>query len=93
MALRKDGGLSRVDQSDAAPSQDFNRILEWTRRQIGEHADGMLDGKVVVRPYRLGTFSPCSWCDQRPVCRFEHTTTKTRNLNRLKRSEIFDSLR
>ncbi len=91
--LKKDGGLSRVDRSDAAAAEDFGRVLAHTARRIGEHADGLLNGDVAVRPYRLGTFSPCSWCEQQPVCRFELPTTKVRDLERLSRSEVFERLK
>lgn len=93
VALKKDGGLSRVDFSDAAESEDFARLLVHTTRRIGEHADGILNGEVAVQPYRLGTFSPCSWCDLQPVCRFEFPTTSIRSLDRLKRSEVFERLK
>ena len=93
VALKKDGGLSHVDHSDAALPSDFARLLELTARRIGEQADGMLNGEVAVRPYRLGTFSPCSWCELQPLCRFEFPTTKIRSLDRLKRSDIFERLR
>jgi len=92
-ALKKDGGLSRVDSSDAAGSRDFTDMLLHTARRIGEHADRVLDGDVSVRPYRLGTFSPCSWCDKQPFCRFEFPTTPIRNLDRLTRSQVFERLR
>ncbi|MCK4660961.1 MAG: PD-(D/E)XK nuclease family protein [Phycisphaerae bacterium] len=92
VALKKDGTLGYVDRSDAAEADDFARVLEQTARRIGEHADGILDGTAAVQPYRLGTFSPCSWCEQQPVCRFEFPTARVRNLEPLKRSEVFRRL-
>ena len=93
VALRKaDGKLSAVDRSDAAEPGDFAAMLACTGWRMGEHADGILDGKATVKPYRLGTFSPCSWCAQQPVCRFEFPTTQVRNLSRLTRTEIFARL-
>ena len=52
----------------------------------------MLDGDVGVRPYRLGTLSPCSWCGMAAVCRFEMGLCDVRFLDSLKRSEVFDLL-
>ena len=93
VALKKDGTLSNVDRSDAADPDDFHRMLERTAWCIGDCADRMLDGVAAVQPYRLGTFSPCGWCDQRAVCRFEFATGGVRNLERLKRTEIFRRLK
>lgn len=93
VTLRKDGGLSNVNTSDAAPREDFDRLLEHTGGMIGRHADAILDGKVEVEPYRLGTFSPCSWCDLWAVCRFESPTSRVRSLDRLNRTAIFESLK
>ncbi|MFH0980077.1 MAG: PD-(D/E)XK nuclease family protein [Planctomycetota bacterium] len=93
VALTQDGGLGYVDQSDAATRADFARVLEQTGHRIGEHADAILNGDVEVRPYRLGTFSPCAWCRQQPVCRFEFPTTRIRSLERLSRSQVFERLK
>ncbi|MCP4590679.1 MAG: hypothetical protein GY842_08040, partial [bacterium] len=93
VALKKDGTLSRVDSSDAAGSADFRLLLGRVRQCIGRHADGILDGNVAVSPYRLGTFSPCSWCDLQAVCRFEFPTSTVRYLEKMKRSAVFAQLR
>ena len=92
-ARKRDGGIARVDASDAVEADDFRRLLEHTRRRLGEWADGVLDGEVAVRPYRMGDFSPCGWCKYAAVCRFESGRTPVRDLPALKRSEVFDRLR
>ena len=93
-AARKkaDGGIAWIDASDAAESSDFRRLLEHTRRRLGQWADGVMDGQVAVRPYRLGTFSPCGWCPYAAVCRFESGITPVRDLEALKRSQVFELL-
>jgi ATP-dependent helicase/nuclease subunit B len=91
--LTKGGQLGWLDQSDGAESGDFARVLAIVRQRIGMMADAILDGKVDVRPYRLGTVSPCGWCDYRAVCRLEFPTVSVRSLAPLKRSEVFEKLR
>ncbi len=88
----KDGGLGDVDKSDAADQKSFDAVLAHTRNKLGELADGILDGNIAVNPYRLGTFSPCSWCPMTSVCRFEMGLCDVRFLESLQRSEVFARL-
>ena len=90
---KKDGDLGNLDRTDAAESGDFERLLAHTRRKLGELADGIFEGQMNVLPYRLGTFSPCSWCQFGSVCRFEYGTTDVRRLDRFKRTEVFQKIR
>ncbi|MEK6676266.1 MAG: PD-(D/E)XK nuclease family protein [Planctomycetota bacterium] len=92
IAQKKDGGLSDVDRSDGADSNAFNALLTHTKHTLGRLADGILDGDVSVNPYRLGTFSPCSWCPMKSVCRFDMGLFDIRFLDPLKRSEVFAKL-
>jgi ATP-dependent helicase/nuclease subunit B len=90
---KKDGGIGYVDRSDGAGAEDFRAVLEHTREKLGTLADGILDGDVAVNPYRLKSFSPCSWCPMSNVCRFEMGLSDVRFLESLKRSDIFRRLR
>jgi ATP-dependent helicase/nuclease subunit B len=89
---KQDGSVGKIDQSDAADAASFQATLDHTRVRLGELADGLLDGNVAVKPYRLGTFSPCSWCPMAGVCRFEMGISEVRFLESLKRSEVFRRL-
>jgi ATP-dependent helicase/nuclease subunit B len=86
---KKNRELGHVDKNDAAPKAAFDAMLQHTRRRMGELADGILDGHVQIRPYRLGTFSPCSWCRMTEVCRFESGLCDVQYLENLKRSKIY----
>jgi len=86
------GSTGHVDQSDAASRSEFNALLGYTRQMLGQLADGILDGDVAVRPYRLAGFSPCTWCALGSVCRFEMGLSDVRFLESLKRSEAFARL-
>jgi ATP-dependent helicase/nuclease subunit B len=85
---KKDGSLGHVDKIDAATSGQFKALLAHTRKRLGELADGVLDGNIEVAPYRLNDFSPCQWCDMRPVCRFEFADGDLRHLPSMKRSQV-----
>jgi ATP-dependent helicase/nuclease subunit B len=84
----KSGAPGNINNSDVADPHQFRALLEHTRRRLGELADGVLDGDVSVSPYRLNDFSPCHWCDMRPVCRFEFGDSGMRHLDRLKRTDV-----
>ncbi|UCE62190.1 MAG: PD-(D/E)XK nuclease family protein [Phycisphaerales bacterium] len=89
---RKKDGTLQTERTDAADPGAFGALLEHTRMKLGELADGILDGVVAVNPYRLRTFSPCSWCAMSSVCRFEMGVSDVRFLEELKRSEVFSRL-
>ena len=88
----KGGAIQYEDRSDATGSGDFNALLEHTRYKLGDLADRILNGEVAVAPYRLGTFSPCSWCPFRSVCRYQFGQSGLRFLPALKRSDVFARL-
>lgn len=89
----RDGRLGNVDKSDGARDDEFDAILAHVRRRLGELVDGVLDGDVTVRPYRMGGFSPCSWCEMGEVCRFEFGLCDVDRKQRFKRSEVFTRVR
>lgn len=84
----KDGGLGNLEKSDAVESEVFEQILDRARRSLGRIADSLLDGDVSVHPCRLRDFNPCTWCEMRPVCRFEWGLNRVRFLETLSRSQV-----
>jgi ATP-dependent helicase/nuclease subunit B len=88
----KDGAIQYKDWSDGARPEEFAALLERTRYKLGQLADGILDGDILVAPYRLGRFSPCNWCSFREVCRFEFGQGSLRILPGLKRTEVLAEL-
>lgn len=90
---KQNGELGREDQNDAVPGQSFDRLLAHTRKRMGELAERLLTGDVAVRPYRLGTFSPCSWCRLQAACRFESGLCEVNDLETLKRTEVYERLK
>jgi len=89
---KKDGTLGHLESSDAAADGDFGVVLAHVRRRMGELVDGVLDGDVSVRPYRLGSFSPCAWCDMGSVCRFEFGLCDVDMKQSLDRRDVLDRI-
>ncbi len=83
-----DGTLANVDRSDGAEADAFRGALRHTRRMLGVLADGLLDGDVAVRPYRLAGQSPCGWCPFESVCGVETGVSDVRILDGYKRSDL-----
>jgi len=50
---------------------DFEKLLKFTEEKIVQLADEIVSGRIDVRPYRIGTESPCSYCKYKSVCRFD----------------------
>ncbi|MHC4193130.1 MAG: PD-(D/E)XK nuclease family protein [Planctomycetota bacterium] len=68
---KKDNQYGDYGKSGALRPNDFERVLEFAKQKIIKLAEEILSGRIDVRPYRLGTDSPCSFCDYKAVCRFD----------------------
>ncbi len=71
VALNKSGGLYRSDGNDLVPAGVFDALLAKVEEQVVRLADELMDGSIAVRPYKMGTDTPCPRCEFRPVCRFD----------------------
>lgn len=60
---------------------------------VGNLCDGILDGRIPVRPYRLAKEMPCPHCDYRSVCRFEFPESTFRPLDSLEKQEVWSRLK
>ena len=57
--------------SGALKPEDFQTLLDHTERCVKKLIADLAAGCIRIAPYRIGTCSPCSWCDYRAVCRFD----------------------
>ncbi len=55
----------------ALQPRDFKKILSFTERRIKEIAEEMYSGRIDIRPYKIGTKSPCILCKYKSLCRFD----------------------
>jgi ATP-dependent helicase/nuclease subunit B len=70
--VNKDGDpYSNYRISGALKPGDFAALLSFAEHRVVKLAAELSGGKIDITPYRLGTTSPCSWCDFRAVCRFD----------------------
>jgi ATP-dependent helicase/nuclease subunit B len=90
--LKKDGTVGHAGGSDLIPGPAFEALLDHVRRSLGRSAGRILDGEVEVKPYRLGTESPCTHCEFRSCCRFEYDPGRVRQLVHIPRQGVMDLL-
>jgi ATP-dependent helicase/nuclease subunit B len=78
--------------TDVAEADEFAALLKEVRRQLGKLGDQIMDGDVAIKPYRLGTITPCSACKYRSVCRFDASINRYRNIPGMRRDELLKQL-
>jgi ATP-dependent helicase/nuclease subunit B len=70
--VNKDGEpYSHYNSSGAMKPDDFQVLLDYTEQRIKKLMTDLAAGTIRITPYRIGTQSSCSWCDYRPLCRFD----------------------
>jgi ATP-dependent helicase/nuclease subunit B len=90
--VNKDGSFGLKNSTDVADPAEFAALLKEARRQLATLADDIIKGEVSIRPYRLGTITPCSSCNFRSVCRFDASINRYRNIQGVRRDELLQQL-
>jgi len=63
------------------------------QKRIGQIAEQILSGQINIRPYRLGTETPCPRCEFRDLCRFDPTPGGYVELRAVKREELLERMK
>jgi len=80
-----DYGKSAVLKPD-----DFERALHFAETNIVRLAQGIVSGKIDLKPYRLNQQSPCSYCKFKPVCRFDWQINDYNLLESLNKLQVLE---
>ena len=92
--ITKDGApYGHYGRSSALNPNDFEAVLRFTERKIVELAGQILSGRIEVKPYRLSGKSPCSYCEYRPVCRFDWQINDYNFLELLGKPGVLEKMR
>jgi ATP-dependent helicase/nuclease subunit B len=86
--LKKDGTFGYRGTTDVAETEELVALLRHARKQLARLGDEILEGKIEIAPYRLGTTSPCSSCSYRGVCRFDPAINRYHHIRGMKREEV-----
>jgi len=84
---------SYYGNSGALRPEDFETLLAYGRRKIGELAAGVKSGLIAAEPYRIGKTSPCGYCDYQSVCRFDWQINDYRVLTAVNKGEAIEKMR
>jgi ATP-dependent helicase/nuclease subunit B len=90
--INKDGTFGNVNASDAADSSTFAALMRFVENRIGELADQLIAGTIEVRPYMIGTQTPCPNCNYRSVCRFDPGINQYFVLPAMKRAAVLERI-
>jgi ATP-dependent helicase/nuclease subunit B len=86
--VNKDGSLGRKDSTDFVEPHELEALLDYARRKLAALADELLEGRIEISPWRIGTESPCPSCTYRGVCRFDVSLNGYRFLSVPKKEEV-----
>lgn len=90
--LTTEGAPGHLDTTDVAPKEMLAALMDHVRGRMAELADRWLSGDISVSPILLGTYSPCTDCLYRGVCRVERIDMFKRRVLRMRRTEVFAEL-
>jgi len=78
--------------SGALRPSAFDRLLQFTEAKIVRLAEEIISAKIDVHPCRLAGRSPCSYCEYRPVCRFDWQINDYNFLASLNKVQVLDKI-
>jgi ATP-dependent helicase/nuclease subunit B len=91
--VKQDGDVcGHYGSSGALKPGDFEKVLGFVERKIVELAEGIVSGDIAVRPYMLGTKTPCGWCDYRAVCRFDWQVNDYKRLEAMGKEDALEKM-
>ena len=86
----KDKQYGNYNVSGALKPGDFEKVLQFTREKIVQLAEDIISGRIDISPYRLGGKSPCTYCEYKPVCRFDWQINDYNYLMSLGKTEVLE---
>lgn len=69
VGVKKNGGFYAY--SSVVSEQQWEQLRQHTRQMIRSIGQGITNGVVDIRPYRLGKETPCDFCAYRSICQFD----------------------
>jgi len=91
IAFKADGGSKQ--RSDLLDHQEFQWLLDFTQWKLAALADELTRGRVAASPYRMGTETPCDFCDFTALCDFDPTNGNFRSAATMKRDACLAEMR
>jgi ATP-dependent helicase/nuclease subunit B len=76
---KKDGELHKRSR-EALDTAEFEALLDSVEANLKRMGEEIFTGVARVHPFRKGTFTACTYCEYRPICRFDPWTQSYRVL-------------
>ena len=91
--VSRDGSLYKG--SLATDQKGFDALTAHTLKMAGAHLDAIRAGEADIAPASHRLFSPCAWCDWRPVCLFDERLDAAcvRRFTTLRGDEVLERLK
>jgi len=86
--LKKDGTLGYKATTDFTEGEELKALLNRVRELVAQAADRIMSGVIDLKPYRMGTVTPCPNCSYRSVCRFDTTLNHYHHIQNVRREEV-----
>ena len=91
--VTKDGQpYGNYGQRGALRPADFDKVLRFTETKVVKLAEEIVSGRIDIRPYRIGTRSPCTYCKFKAVCRFDWLINEYNRLETLDKPAVLEKI-
>jgi len=67
--LNKDESVSK--SSHTLDKKSFDILMRVINEKIKKIGEEILSGKILIKPYKIGKKTPCSWCLYKDICQFD----------------------
>ncbi|OBZ08183.1 helicase-exonuclease AddAB subunit AddB [Bacillus sp. FJAT-26390] len=92
VALKRDGSF--YSSSSVVTNEQWDVLRHSVRSTISRIGSSIQAGEVSIEPYRMGTKTPCQYCDYKAVCQFDaqFEGNEYRKLGKPSKEEIWQQL-
>jgi ATP-dependent helicase/nuclease subunit B len=92
VALKRDGSF--YSSSSVVTNEQWDVLRHSVRTTISRIGSAIQAGEVSIEPYRMGTKTPCQYCDYKAVCQFDaqFEGNDYRKLSKPSKEEIWQQL-
>jgi ATP-dependent helicase/nuclease subunit B len=86
--LKKDGTFGYKGTTDVVEAEELAALLKRVREHVAQVGERIMGGVVDLKPYRMGTATPCPRCSYKSVCRFDASLNHYHHIQNVRREEV-----
>lgn len=69
LEYKKDGSFTAA--SSVIPQEELRMLSQYARNKMKEFGNAVLEGRIPVNPYEMGSQSSCTYCNYHGVCGYD----------------------